>query len=264
MEHFFKTLLKILIVFFSIGMVLFWVYLQFLPDKIQFINYYFNIGVGSLYLLVGFISFHYAFQNNKKPMQYFLTLYGMALVAWAFASFVWGYDNIVLHREIPYPSIADYFYVAYSLILGASFWFYFDIFQAKITKRTLRDSLLIVMGIYFLIFFVLNKPNYEATTPFIEVVFNYLYPLLDATILSLVVVAFRLEEKSKASNTLPLMLGILAQVIGDILFSYRSANNLYWNGDISDLFYLISGIFCFITLLQLRKDFSILQKQHHT
>jgi hypothetical protein len=262
MNDILKVSAKLSIAALSVGMLLFWVYLQFIPTKTQPINYYFNLGVGLIYLIVGAISLSSAAKDIKKPMKSFMNLYGLALISWAVASLVWGYYNLVLHTDVPYPSISDYFFILYSLLLGASFWFYFDIFQARITKSSLRDSLLIVVGIYFLIFFVLNKPAYDQSTPLIEVIFNYLYPLLDATVLSLAVVILRLEEKNNISNIIPLVLGVLAQVVGDILFSYRTANNLYWNGDVSDLFYLISGVLCFITILKLNIDFNQLLKQY--
>lgn len=246
---------KAFITLFSIGLLVLWVYLQTLPIKTAQINFFFNIGVGFVYLITGLIALNYTSKDVKKSMKTFLSIFGVGLISWAVASFIWGYYNIIVHMDIPYPSFADYFFILYSLLMGASFWFYFDIFKTKITKESLRDSLLIVSAIYFLIFFVLYKPSYEISMSFIEVVFNYLYPLLDATILSLAVIALRVEEYKNTTSTLTLVIAVLSQVIGDIIFSFRASSNSYWNGDISDLFFLISAIFYFISILRIHKDF---------
>lgn len=260
MNSFFRQLTKLLISFSTGALVIFWAYLQWLPVKTSALNYYFNIGVGALYMAVGAIALIFALSVVDRAMKSFLYIFGGGLVSWALASFVWGYYNIALHSEVPYPSLADYFFILYSLLMGMSFWYYFDIFKARITRRSLRDSIFIVVGIYFLIFFVLYRPTYDMNAPFIETVFNYLYPLLDSMILSLAVVAMRVEDKKHFSNMVPFVMAVLAQVVGDILFSYRTLHEIYWNGDVSDLFYLISGAFYFITILKINKDFIQLTK----
>jgi len=252
---------KAFITLFSIGLLVLWVYLQILPVKTAQINFFFNIGVGFVYLITGLVALNYTSIDVKKSMKIFLALFGTGLISWGVASFIWGYYNLILHMDIPYPSFADYFFIFYSLLMGASFWFYFDIFKTKITKTSLRDSLIIVSAIYFLIFFVLYKPTYELTTSPIEIIFNYLYPLLDATILSLAVIALRIEEYKNTSNTLTLVIAVLSQVIGDIVFSFQASTSSYWNGDISDLFFLISGIFYFISVLRVRNDFRYILKK---
>ncbi|MFZ2206809.1 MAG: hypothetical protein WA061_03890 [Microgenomates group bacterium] len=255
-----RTIAKIFITLFSIGLLVLWTYLQFISSKATQINFYFNIGVGLMYFITGLIALVYSLKDIKKPMKNFLSIYGFGLISWGIAALIWGYYNLVAHMDIPYPSYADYFFILYSLLMGASFWFYFDIFKTKINKTSLRDSFLIVSIIYFFIFFVLYKPSYELTAPWLEIIFNYLYPLLDATILSLAVIALRIEENKNVSSTLTLVVAVLSQVIGDIVFSFRMNNSSYWNGDISDLFFLISAIFYFISILRINKDFIHLSK----
>lgn len=264
MNSFFRQLAKLLVSLSTIALIGFWVYLQWVPVKTTALNYYFNIGVGVLYMAVGVSALIFTLNAIDKTMKSFLYIFGGGLVSWALASFVWGYYNIALHAEVPYPSLADYFFIFYSLLMGMSFWYYFDIFKARITRASLRDSIFIVVGIYLLIFFVLYRPAYNMNDPFIETVFNYLYPLLDSMILSLAVVAMRVEDQKHFSNMAPFVIAVLAQVIGDILFSYRTVHQVYWNGDVSDLFYLMSGAFYFVTILKINKDFIQLMKTKHT
>lgn len=251
--------MKGLITIFSAGLLLLWVLLQYIGVMDLRINYLFNLLVAVLYLVVGATTLYGYTDSNitkqKATMRSFLAFYGAALISWATASFIWSYYNFFLHTEVPYPSFADIFYILFSLLIGWSFWHYFDIFHARITKESLRDSILIIVGIYFLIFFVLYQPKYELDTPLLETVMNYLYPLLDATILSLAFVTLRLEKKEEITNTIYIVLAILSQVVGDILFSFRTANRTYWNGDISDLFFLLTAIFSFIGILKVKDGF---------
>jgi hypothetical protein len=211
--------------------------------------------VGCVYFSVGAMAFNYALSDIKPIMKHFLFSFGGALFFWSIAQFIWAYYNFIAHTEVPYPSLSDIFYIGYSILMGVAFWFYFDIFRVRLTRSSLRDSLIIVIGVYVTIFFVLYQPKYELTLPPLEIAANYLYPLLDATILSLAFISLRLESKEEASNTFFIVLAVLLQVVADILFSYRTANGLYWNGDVSDLFYLFSGIASIIGISQIYKSF---------
>lgn len=259
---------KGLIAIFSAGLLVLWVLLQYIGVMDIRINYLFNLLVGVLYLVVGATTLYgyidTKIDKQKVAMRSFLSFYGAALISWAAAAFIWSYYNFFLHTEVPYPSFADAFYLLFSFLLGWSFWHYFDIFHAEITKESLRDSILIIVGVYFLIFFVLYQPKYELDTPLLETVLNYLYPLLDATILSLAFVTLRLEKKEEITNTIYVVLAILSQVIGDILFSFRNSNRTYWNGDISDLFFLLTAIFSFIGILKVKDGFLKLHKNNKT
>ncbi len=249
------TISKVFISLFSFGLLFFWIYLQFFDDKSQTLNYLFNLFVGFTYLFVGLMTFNYALAEIKPKMKHFLYAYGAALLAWAVAQFIWAYFNFIVKAPVPYPSIADIFYVIYSLLLGLAFWFYFDIFHARITKASIRDSFIILIGVYLTIFFVLFRPQYGLSLPPLEIATNYMYPLLDAMVLSLAFVALRVEKKEEVGNTIYVVIAVFLQVVGDILFSFRSANKLYWNGDISDLFFLLSGIASIVAIVSINKSF---------
>lgn len=250
-----RTFSRILTILFSVALVFFWIYLQFSGSREQNINYLFNLLVAVLYLFVGLLAIPLTRNGIKSSMYSFLLLYGGAFISWAMASFIWAYFNFILHTDVPYPSIADIFYILFTVLLGWSLWFYFDIFHAKITRNSIRDSFFIIIGVYFVIFFVLYQPKYELGTPLLEVILNYLYPLLDATVLSLAFVTLRLEIKEEVPNTLFIVIAILSQVAGDILFSFRVSNRTYWNGDISDLFFLLTAIFSFIGIMKVKKGY---------
>lgn len=237
----------------SLGLIFWWATLQYFDLKNTINNYRFNIGVGAFYLMAGGMSVYIGVKNKLMPYKKFFQYFGYGLISWSLGAFIWGYFNIVTKSEIPYPSIADIFFFFYSFFIGAAFWHYFDVFKAHITRHSVRDSLIIIVGVYFLIFFVLYQPTYDLTLPFIEVAANYLHPLTGALILSFAIVFLRIRDNRSDWSILGIIISLVFQVSADILFSYRTSNGLYWNGDISDFLYLISAITVVFGLLTIWK-----------
>jgi hypothetical protein len=169
------------------------------------------------------------------------------MIAWSFGGFTWGFYNLILQTENPYPSIADVFFILYAVFIGIAFWFVLEMHNFKPSRTNMKLSIIIIMLVYFLVFFISFNSSFSTNTPIIASILNFLYPISDSLLLSIAIIAFSSVSKF-GYGLASISLSIFLQAVGDLLFSYRQINEIYWNGDISDLFFLMSTIFMMIGL----------------
>lgn len=236
-----KKALLILIGLAAIPIGVWWVILQGLPVRDGLLNYYFNVAFSVFVTLSGFLSWYFSvksdFGTKKKIFRYF----GLSLLSWGVAGFIWSAANIIYKIDVPYPSVADVFYLLCTFFLGLAFWNLHDLFQTSPKRSHIYVSLFVVLTVYILIFFVLMKPQYAEDVDLVTQTFNYLYPLTDALILSFAAVILLTFKKIKFGLG-AIVSSLVFQAAADIVFGWRDGNGLYWNGDIADLLYFVSGV----------------------
>lgn len=226
----------------------YWIRLQRLPIKDSDLHFMFNVGIAGMYLIgTGIGAILIKSETHRSKQLFFFTM-TLSLLFNAIALALWSFDNLVLHIPSPYPSFADLFFLAYTGLLSISYWYYFDLLKIDLKINNIVEAIFIILITYVLMFFLLFEPDYSRTMSIFEIAANYLYPLADAVALSVALVVIR-STGIKNSGAVAIFFSIIFLIIGDILFSTRSAANTYWNGDISDMMYLMSATFQILGLI---------------
>ena len=221
---------------------IYWSYLQFLPSKDTLLNYFFNVIVAFFYLISGIISHLFYQKTNDLRLKNIFMLFGLSLFSYSLGNFIWAYYNIISRTEIPFPSLADLFYILYPIFIGAGFWYILDLFNFKPSKTNIKLSLIIVLLVFFIVFFIFNKPTIDNSQPVLTTLLNFFYPLSDSFLIALGIISFTAVGQI-SYGMFSIITALFFMAAGDITFSYRQTNKIYWNGDISDLLFLISVIF---------------------
>jgi two-component system, sensor histidine kinase PdtaS len=237
-----NTLFYVLIATGLIVMTLWAFVLGFIPEKTSILNYLFNLCAGFIYLTGGlygiFGFFKKVAQGNLRKAFFFI---GCGLTSYSTANFIWFYAN-TQHISVPYPSLADVFYVpvfAFFIVLG--FFYLFSMYAQMITPRIVIQAILIIIISGIAILGILDKPDLSSIS-FMARLLNVAYPLVDTILLSLILIIARVSGGNLQRGVKIMLLGFCIQVIADILFTYRTAHGIYWNGDIADYFYALSAI----------------------
>jgi hypothetical protein len=155
----------------------------------------------------------------------------VGMLLWTAAEAIWGYYEVVLGEEVPYPSAADLFWLVGYLPLYLALLSRYRIFQ---TAPTRRQELLI--GLFALLFsigsfvFVLYPMLVSFDTHrLIESLLNIIYPLADLLLLILTLaIVFTLEEGRFSLTWRLFGLGLVLVALADLLFSYATWNELYF------------------------------------
>ncbi len=214
--------------------------LHFNPDHQTIWNYLINISYGFLYLYGGVYGIlSSSAPNTAGPIKKVMFWLGLALVFWAFALFFWAYYNLFMDIDTPYPSLADaLFTLAYPLI-GLACFYFIKFFKPLLTPAIIRDAVLFFVLATAFCFYFLN-PSLEAELPFWEKFFNLAYPIGDAILLAMALMMLRIGAGKMQAGFWVFLSGLLVMIAADFVFAIRTFWELYWNGGISDLLFIIS------------------------
>lgn len=226
-----------------VGILLIWELVLFAnPDKSTIWNVLFNFGYAKMFLFAGLTALFFGRRNSlagaRGNMMIFL---GFAALSFVIALWIWAYYALVLHINAPFPSLADGFFLLYTILFAGGVLCLVRIFSPVITRRQVIESvsLIAILSICFFVWLIL--PRFDSNHSFLTQFFTFSLPIMDAVILSLLLICLRASGGSSNQYLYLFMVSGFFLVAADYLFLYRQQAGVYWNGDFSDLFYLLSG-----------------------
>lgn len=246
---------------FFVGMVWWSLALSITDQKTTDWNYLFNVGIAFLYLSGGAIAFLWSKKSEThNSVIHELLSVGLGVTIFGIGLLVWSYYNLFLDVDIPYPSLADAVYVFYMPILAygiISLLRTFGIFMSK--KIYLETFMIFVLAAVF-IFAVGNPPDLSPELPYLVKAFNIYYLLGDALLITLGITLIRLTRGKLHNSFFYFMFALFSMAAADFIFSYRTAHETYWNGDIADVFYSLAGLMFTLGIIKIVATQSILSK----
>lgn len=161
------------------------------------------------------------------------------VVLWFAADTVWAIYEVVLHVDVPYPSIADLFYLAAYLPaflgIGQFLWFFRKGFTPRKLAVAALSGLLIVCSSSVVLLYPLTVESADILTK----LFDIGYPLLDTLLIVFaVMMAIAFGSGRFANDWLWITLALILQGAADIAFSYGTLTGWYYSGHPIELFYL--------------------------
>jgi hypothetical protein len=165
----------------------------------------------------------------------------LAVFLWFLGESVWGVYEIVLHVNVPYPSVADVFYFGGYIpaLLGLVQFLWF--FKETSTPRKLALAALSGLAIALVSGAILLYPLMNESADALTKLFDVSYPLLDASLVALaVMVAITFEKGRFANDWLWIALGISLNGVADMAFSYGTLVGWYYSGHPIELLYVWS------------------------
>jgi hypothetical protein len=166
---------------------------------------------------------------------------------WFLGELTWALYALVVNVEIPYPSIADVFWLAGYVPLFIALYLYVKIFSGALSRRKLLIILTAVAVASIVATVILIFPAVEAVEDPITQAVDLAYPLLDLALFSASLLGLAVFQKGKLGRSwLFINAAILTTVVADFLFSYTTAQELYYNGHPIDLLYLYSYLLFFV------------------
>ncbi len=248
MAGLFKSKFVLLVIFLYLIVVFWCIYLYSQGLKDSPLNFYFNIA----YALLFFSSTYLVFNNFRKitdsDKKWSVLFFGLATASFGVGLLIWAFYNLALKVSIPFPTIADVFFLAYYFLALTGSIYFLRSLRVTINKLFIYDSVVVLVLSLMVIVGIFNfiiKPQSE--NPLSQVI-NTIYPIGSGILVAIAVIGLRLNT---AKMRLPLILIAIAFIFStaaDVLFSLRTNLELYWNGDISDLLFATDGLFYFLGL----------------
>ena len=177
-------------------------------------------------------------QNGPRlgSMSHVYLSYSLGLFFWVLGESAWTLYSILLRVAVPFPSIADLFwlvgYIPLLLALLMQAWPFREWF-------TLRKQIVLGLGMFAMAALMLS-----GTVPFVAqqyrdslaLVVGVAYPVLDTVLLSVAIPVFILFRRGTYWRPMLFVLvGIVLQLTGDLLFAQSALSGSYYPGSPSDL-----------------------------
>ncbi|HYB75633.1 MAG TPA: hypothetical protein VEC08_01610 [Nitrososphaerales archaeon] len=190
---------------------------------------------------------------NFEVVWFMLTI-GMGL--WAIAEGTWSYYYFVLKVDVPFPSVADIFYMGGYVPIIAALLGYLDTFHEGLTRRRLGIAVLAI-GLAAVLVFVFVLPIELAESASLwQFLVDMLYPVLDLTLVSLAILALAIFVGGRLARWWMLFGAAAAlYVIGDEFFLFQIARGTYYNGSYDDLIFLLGYLTFALAFYAHRKEF---------
>jgi len=168
---------------------------------------------------------------------------------------VGGY-TLILDVELPYPSIADVFWIGGYIPFFVGLYVYVKLFGHALTKKALALTILMAAVLTVLVSVALLTPVLKAEEDLTTIIMDFAYPILDLALLSTALLGLIIFWKGKLRKSwLLINAAILMNVCADILFSYTTAQGMYYCGHMLDVLFDLAYLFFLMAFYVHTKEF---------
>lgn len=166
--------------------------------------------------------------------------FGMLL--WFLGETTWAIYALIFNVEIPYPSIADAFWLIGYLPLLIAIDLYIRLFRAALSRKLYFIGVAVVSAVSIALFSILAPPMIAAEKNVLTLSVSLAYPVLDLILLAEAILGLLIFTVTRLKGQMGgawlfINAGIFINVIGDMLFGYATSQETYFDGHPLDLFF---------------------------
>ena len=157
---------------------------------------------------------------------------------WFIAEQVWLVNELI-YKEKPFPSSADFFYLA-----GYPFYFVFSFLYLRPFRDAISKKMIVTTSFIAIVILIPNLymtfDNNSDESEF-AIILGAIYPIADAIVLIPAMIGVTLFFRGKVNFLWSLLLiGMIFEVVADTGFQYVSLDNSYYTGHPVDILFLWS------------------------
>lgn len=253
-----QGLLKIYKISLSVivGLILLYAFQGYYPDFITFFSNAFSPIIAGATVIVSGVSLERYWRKAKGKFPIIWLYFTCGLFLWFIGEAVWAGYTLILGVELPYPSAADVFWIAGYFPFFIALYLYVQLFAHALTKKNVAIVMAVTIILTVLVTTTLLAPILGAEENLIVMVMDFAYPILDLSLLSVALLGLIIFWKGELGKSwLLINAAILIDVCADILFSYTTAQGIYYSGHMLDLLFDFSYLFFLMAFYVHTKEF---------
>jgi len=213
------------------GLALFYAFQGFYPDFMSFFSNAFPPFIAGAAVISSGFALHKYGRNLRERFSLVWLSFTLGMALWFLGEVCWAIYALLLSVEIPYPSIADVFWLSGYVPMFIALFLYVKTFGSVLSRRMVGTAMVIVFVLSVLVSAILITPIVGAEEDLVTMFADFAYPLLDLALLSAAILGLAVFFKgSLGKSWLLINAGIMSDVVADILFSYTTAQETYYNG----------------------------------
>ncbi|MCS7098005.1 MAG: hypothetical protein NZ922_03380 [Candidatus Methanomethyliaceae archaeon] len=237
---------------FTIILVLIYAFQNNYPSFMYYFSNIFPIIISGMVFSISLLSLKKYYSSFGSIFSKIWTAISIGLGLWFLGELTWGIYTIIFSWEVPYPSIADLFWISGYIPMILGFLLYAETF-AKILPKTRRIGILTMASIYIISIISTLMPILKNNL--LELILSLIYPILDVFLIYSTMLGIAIFFKGKIwKSWIMLCLGFICYAMADILFSYTIALGIYRPGNPLELFFHIGYILLILAILEHKKE----------
>ncbi len=239
---------------FTLGAV--FVFQSFYPDLIgPLSNVFPALTAGGAFLssLSCLRRYKFGLRQKFEAAWFFFTL-GLGL--WVVAEATWAVYYFFLDIAVPYPSVADFFYIGgyFPVLVGAIL--YLDVFKVAMSRRRLAAAVCVIAIATALALTFVLPIEFSTGEPPALVLTDLVYPVLDLALVAVAALALAIFFGGRLAKWWILFgAAAILYVFGDEYFLYQAAAGTYYNGGLDDLIFLFGYLTFALAFYSHRREF---------
>lgn len=211
-----------------------------------------NILFPILALLCSLTALHLARRYGlKSTLGMLLFMFFAGLFLWFIGELAWTLYVLWLGIEIPFPSIADLFYLAGYIPLFIGLFMYLNIFKTVVSRRAVLYSftagliIVIVTGVYVI------PEAFFSSGDMLTASLSTAYPLLDTILIVVALMTLSVFIGGKLQTSwLMISIGFILTGMADLTYHYADLIGALWEGHPLELLYLYAYIYLTIAFYE--------------
>jgi len=192
----------------------------------------------------------------KSRFQAVWICFALGTGVWVLAEASWAVYYFILNVAVPYPSIADFFYIGGYLPMLAALILYYRTFASSMSRRRLAVAVTVIVGSISLSLGLVLPIELSMHNPMPQVMADLIYPILDLALLSAAILSVTIFIGGRIRRYWIVLSGaIVLYVLADEFFLYQVANGSYYNGSFDDLLFLLGYLALALAFYLHRREF---------
>jgi len=184
-------------------------------------------------------------RNLRDKYSQIWLFFTIGLMLWLISKVSWSAYTMSPNAAIPYPSIADMLWLAGYLPIFAALYSYLQCFGFSLSRIRYSAFAVTVSFALLWLFILLVPPVVAASGKDVTALLGLVYLGLDLSLFSLSVHGLFVFFNGRIGVAWAFVSGALfLNAVGNILFTYATQTNTYFNGHFLELIFHASSIFC--------------------
>lgn len=247
-----KAFLSISITGFAVIALFLWLQVNNIHES--YINSYVSVISGFVFLVSTIISVKYYNKiGDRGAVSKAILWTGISNLLFFIGSVTWSFYNLFLNIELPYPSFADIFFILMPVCYALAVGNLMQVYKSSTKPSIWMVAVLVFAALVYLMFNFVGQPEISRELDFWTNFFNFSYALSDSIYVGAGVALLIVAGGKIFRGILVWVLGMFIITIADIIFTYREAIEVLWNGDIADQLYTLSAIIFTYAVILLAK-----------
>jgi len=200
--------------------------------------------IAGVAVLSSFFAMRRYWDSIKSQLFRIWLCFTLGMLFWFLGELGWAIYTMVLNIEIPYPSIADVFWLIGYVPMFIALVFYIEIIQPAISVKLFWVAAVIVTGVSVIGFSTLMIPVLAGASEqdFVTIGISLAYPALDLALFLEAILGLLVFSVTRLKGRVGVAwrfinAAILLNVVADGVFSYTTMEGTYYNGHSLELLF---------------------------